>query len=405
MRGRAWRGVFGVTGLAVALAVGAAAQDPLPLTGELLVNQTTAGVQSGPAVGMAANGTHVVLWTSEGQDGDGQAIVFRKFPGDGTAPFNEAVLNQDTAGDQFNSAIDMNEAGGWVGAWDSTASGQGLRGRRTNAGGTVLANEFPLMETPAIGAQFVAVARSENDSFVAVWQASSESRFRRFDDTGAAVSGDGTVAPTLGQTFRPRVAARSDGGFVVAFEAVDDDQNGVYFQRFGTLGLPIGDPVHVAQSEAGDQRDADLAILPGNGFVIVWNDSLQGLRARRFRLTGVPLGDEIAVAPAVSVARPSVAVSSAGGFVVAYQPGEVRAREFDRLGRPVGPSFQVNLTTDGLQAAPTVGAGLDRFVVAWHSANFDGDGLAVVRRLYQLSSIFVDTFDSGTLGAWSSTVP
>ena len=93
---------------------------PIALTAELQVNQFTTGTQSSPSVGMRDDGVHVVVWVSAGQDGDGDGIVQRKFASDGSEPFNESVLNQNTAGAQLLPEIGMNALGDWIAVWDST---------------------------------------------------------------------------------------------------------------------------------------------------------------------------------------------------------------------------------------------------------------------------------------------
>lgn len=128
------------TALAAVLAASAAAFPqsavPLPVTGELQVNQAVAGNQEAPAAGMREDGVHVVVWQSAGQDASGSAIVVRHFPADGSQPANESVLNELTAGDQFAPAVSMNASGDWFAVWDTATAAQGLRGRATTGGGT-----------------------------------------------------------------------------------------------------------------------------------------------------------------------------------------------------------------------------------------------------------------------------
>ena len=100
-----------------------------------------------------------------------------------------------------------------------------------------------------------------------------------------------------------------------------------------------------------------------------------------------------------------MAVAPGGGLVVAAFDGEVRAREYDRLGRPVSVLFQVNTTTSGLQSRPAVGTGDDRFLVAWQAQDLDGSGFGIARRLYRLRSVFADDFETGDADGWSAVAP
>ena len=96
---------------------------PLPLTGELAVPETTAGSQDLPEVGMRDAGDYVVVWQSD-VAGGGRDIFHRRFAADGSAPFGELVVNQNTAGDQLAPAIEVNGSGDWIVIWASDAAGQ-----------------------------------------------------------------------------------------------------------------------------------------------------------------------------------------------------------------------------------------------------------------------------------------
>lgn len=112
----------------------------LAQTDEVLVNDTTAGEQTGPAVAADATETFVVTWTSAGQDGSGTAAyakpillpgsidaVTSKFLSSETMILGETSLtptefrvNNATSGDQLDLAIAMNRVTGeFVVTWTS----------------------------------------------------------------------------------------------------------------------------------------------------------------------------------------------------------------------------------------------------------------------------------------------
>jgi hypothetical protein len=400
-RGSIWIVVVGLAGIPA----GARAQSvPLPITGELQVNQAVTDDQDSPSVGMRDDGTHVVVWRSLGQDGDGTGIVSRKFPGDGSAPFNESVLNQATAGNQRTPSLGMNAAGDWLAVWVTTAAGQGLRGRTTSNGGTTLGAEFEVSQTTAPGVQIPSASRADDGSFVAAWEIVSSS-CRRFDAAGGALTGDFDPAPSLGNSFRPALASSPAGDFVVALEAGDSDDVGIFLQRFDAGGDPVGDVIPVAATDVGHQFAPDVGEAADGSLVVVWTDGSLGARARCFTAAGVARGGEIAVDAGFLNGGVRVAVAPGGSFVVTFPNTDILAREYDRTCRPVGPVFTVNTTSAGFQGAPAVAAGSDRFVVAWHTENLDGDGLGIARRLFRLRSIFADDFERGDRSAWSATQP
>lgn len=374
---------------------------PLPLTPELQVNQVTASAQESPDVAMRPDGTHVIVWTSDGQDGAGTGIVQRRFPGDGSAPFNESVLNQVTAGDQLGAQIGMNSSGDWLIVWESIA-GQGIRGRASSASGTSIGNEFQISEATSAGIERPTAGRADDGSFVAGWDAAG-AFFRLFENAATPLTGDTEIEPTLAGNAFPAVASFPAGGFVAAFTANDADVNGIYLQRFDAAGLPEEEAIPAAEAETNNQILPGISVADDGSFVVVWTDSALGFRMRCFTATGEPRSGEISLRT-TSVGGASVAVAPHGAIVAAFRHGEIEAFEFDRTCRPVGGPFIINTTTSGLQASPEVGVGNDRFVVAWHAANLDADGLAVARRLYRLRSIFADDFASEDFTAWSTAV-
>ncbi|MGE0639336.1 MAG: hypothetical protein AB7P46_03585 [Thermoanaerobaculia bacterium] len=380
-----------------AAAAAFAQSDPLPLTAELQVNQFATGGQEAPRVAMSPTGVHVVVWSSPGQDGDGVGVILRRFPADGSAPFNESVLNQSTTGDQGLSDIGMNANGNWIAVWRNFAGGASVRGRAASNGGTTLGSEFEISQTtqPVDGP---AAARTNDGGFVASWGANVGVRF--FDNSLQPVTGDISPAPALSGIFRPRVAALPLAGSVVAMAAADNDVNGVFAQRFDAAGDPVGDLIPVPENESHDQKFAVVDAAADGSFVIAWQDTPDGVRVRCFEADGTPRSAEIPVS-GVSVS-PEIAVSPGGAFVVTYSVTEVLAREFDRTCQPIGPEFLANTTTSGFQAGSAAAAGNDRFVIVWHSANLDGDGLGIARRIFRFRSIFSDNFESGDDGAWSN---
>jgi hypothetical protein len=68
---------------------------------EMAVNTYTLGVQRAPQVVADPQGGFLVLWNSEGQDGDGNGVYARRFTADGSWDGSEFRVSSTAKGDQF----------------------------------------------------------------------------------------------------------------------------------------------------------------------------------------------------------------------------------------------------------------------------------------------------------------
>ena len=91
------------------------------LSGDVLVNTTTALNQFDPSVSMDSDGHFVITWTSEGQDGDAAGVVLRAYNPDGTAASGEMLVNTYGTSDQHVSQVSLNDFGRFVVVWEGQA--------------------------------------------------------------------------------------------------------------------------------------------------------------------------------------------------------------------------------------------------------------------------------------------
>jgi hypothetical protein len=97
-----------------------------PATGEVAVNTTTAGRQSLAAVAYLEHGP-LVAWRSTDQDGDGAGIFARLLTADGAPASGEVRLNATIAGTQTAPSVAPLSATRFVAAWSSqNVDGDGL---------------------------------------------------------------------------------------------------------------------------------------------------------------------------------------------------------------------------------------------------------------------------------------
>jgi hypothetical protein len=135
-------------------------------------------------------------------------------------------------------------------------------------------------------------------------------------------------------------------------------------------------------------------------FVVAWQSFEQdgndyGIYARMYDSSGNPLGPEFQVNTYTNGLQeyPSVAMEANGNFVIAWQSfGQdgsdygIYARRYLYIGKPYAPEFQVNTYTTSFQGDPSVAMdAYGDFVVAWNSLGQDGDNSGVYAQRYDSS--------------------
>ncbi|MEZ5729495.1 MAG: DUF4347 domain-containing protein [Burkholderiaceae bacterium] len=141
---------------------------------EFRVNTTTANPQARPNVALADDGTFVIAWDSYLQDGANYGIYMRRFDAAGSPLTGELLVNTTTANDQSRNAIAMAPSGEFVVTWTDNAidaSGAAIVAQRFAADATPVGTEF-IVNTTTTNIQDrsdVAFSRSGTD-FAVVWQ-------------------------------------------------------------------------------------------------------------------------------------------------------------------------------------------------------------------------------------------
>ena len=276
-------------------------RDNLPLTDELLVNETTAGHQFNPSVAMDADGDFAIVWQSEGQDPDGSSGIYsRQYNANGTdyrdtetrQVVGEFRVNTDTVGEQFNPSIGMDNYGNYVIVW--ATSGQ-------------LYSYF-------------------NDIYAQVYDYAGRPSGEEFQVN--AVNIPGPIGIGMGGAsieLNPTVALGPNGTFVVVWGRMDSNNTSFPLNTnvFARMFAANGEPMFVAPDPAspdagstvefrvnvGDENFTSLADhaphLPAAGF----NDD---------RYTSMPFEDHMY--DQIHAARnPQIAMDDLGNFVIAWE--------------------------------------------------------------------------------------
>jgi len=388
-----------------------ASAGPISLGEEFIINTYYTGAQRRPAVASNADGSFVVVWESLGQDSDDYGVFGQRYAGDGAPAGTEFSVNTYVPLRQGAADVATTGDGSFVVVWESNGQdgfSYGVFGQRFDQTGALFGTEFQI-NTYFTGPQRApSLAELPGGGFVVVWNGYGAQDLgygifgQIFGGSGDPVGSEFHVnAFTTGGQYAPRIDSDDAGGFVVVWgsnDGRDGDGYGVFGQRFGSDGLPAGTEFLVNDYTTADQRIPDVAVAGGGAFTVVWQSygvdmSAEGIGGRRYDASGAALAGEFGVNTyAYDDQRyPRIAADSAGGFVVAWESEQydgdaqtILAQQFDDAGATTGPEFQVNTFIIGGQREPAIAASEAGapFVVAWESAYQDGSLYSIFGQRY-----------------------
>jgi len=196
-----------------------------------------------------------------------------------------------------------------------------------------------------------------------------------------------------GDQLVPAAAMAPGGDFVVTWQDNSDTSDGagnhdIFVRGFGAGGCQAFADLRVNPDGAGHQANPVVAMDAVGNFVVVWEDDADGngvfqIRARGFFADGSEL---FAVRTVNSVAAgqqfaPTIAMASAGEFVVAWQDdpasngdAQILMRGFNADGSERFADRSVHDDVVGVRVAPAIGLdSLANIVVVWQDDS-DGNG-------------------------------
>jgi len=249
---------------------------------EFPVNTYTTGLQGEPAVAMDDAGDFVVVWSSFGQDGSGYGVFAQRFAANGTKSGSEIPVNSYTTFDQHEPTVAMDEAGNFTVVWSSSGQdgdGEGVFGQRFDAAGAKQGVEFPVNTHTASDERFPAIASDRHGNFVVAWAdhnydvSSYGVVLRHFHADGESSGTESLVNEFTeeSQSF-PAIAMGPAGDFIITWASYEQDGSswGTYGQSYDRLGGRIGDNFRINTTTVGAQ-DGGRVAHDGTGFVAVWN--------------------------------------------------------------------------------------------------------------------------------------
>lgn len=280
---------------------------------DIPINVTTVEDQTEPTVAIAPNGDFVVVWTGEDFDGEDKGIAARRFSSTGNPQSGEIQVNTFTDFEQEEPAIAMAADGSFIVTWRSDGldgSGGSIAAQRFNSSGRSIGNEFVVNTTTAFAQSSPAIAMTPAGEFVIVWESdrqdtstSSGIFAQRYAANGRALGQEFQVNTLAdGEQENPAIAIDDDGNFVVVWESdgLDPGNTEIIAQRFDSDGDTIGNEFVVNTTLENDQTSPDISIDGDGNFLITWTNEGDGVAeddifARQFRVDGRPLTSEFRV--------------------------------------------------------------------------------------------------------------
>lgn len=363
-------------------------------TNEAVGNFAIEGAQRTPAVASNAIGRHVVVWRDDqGQDGF-YNIHARVFGADGVQAVPQLRANPIAAGQQQKPDVGMAADGSFVVVWQDDSNNNGfynIRGAGYDALGQLQWSRT-LNDVTAGQQRRPAISVAPNGDFVVVWEDDrNNNAFYNIRGKGFFADGsDGWSERRIndgasGQQLKPDVILRPDGTAVVVWE--DDQDNNTVYNIWGkgltNIGGELWPDQRINTDTPGQQRRPEIAAAPNGEAIVVWEDNRNG--AGNKDIYGVliddvgdPIWGDLILNDATSGTqrRPAVDSRSDGRFVVTWEDDQgndgyynVAARTFSLGG--VGESQRrVNVGARGQQGQLGVSyADTGHTVVVWRDDN------------------------------------
>jgi hypothetical protein len=389
---------------------------------EFQVNTHTAGDQKNVDIAVDSLGSLVVVWTSYLQDGSSNGVFAQRFDPNFSPAGEESPVNTTTVGNQTEAAVAMDAEGNFVIAWHGPGlpeqDREDIFARRFDPNGGALGDEFGVNSFTVDSQLYPSVAMNNDGTFAVVWEsvnfgAEGERAIcgQLYDSNGVTLGPEFVVNAEPSVCRYPDLAADANGNFGVVW--LDDaGSNSIMVRLFDPNGLPMAETFQVNTLGFGSVTRPSIAMDSAGYFVVTWDGdpnlaALDDIHARVYEPNGAPLGDQFLVNATIEGPQgyPQVAMSERAEFVIVWESRvdpnvnerDIFARRFNNFGEPLGDESQVNTYTEGDQRYPVVALAEDgRFVTAWQSYAQDGSSYGIFAETGQMIDS-ADLSDDGSV--------
>ncbi|SFI18346.1 cadherin repeat domain-containing protein [Planctomicrobium piriforme] len=387
---------------------------------EFRINTFTTDSQSQPSVDMNAAGDFIVAWNSDGQDGDLSGVYGQLYSAAGAAQGSEFLVNSSTLGSQSAPAVAITSTGRFVVAW--TTDGDESNDSNINAQwfapvpdvlavtayGANVAEQGVLI-SPVSSLTVAFASKMMTTGAGSITDPANWSLLKNGLDADSLIAGiavkyvgtskryEATLTFTTPLVPSDYTLILRDTAKDITGKAIDGDENGVAggdFVRNFHIRTPraVGPEFQVSLPSASDQTNSDVAYDAAGNYVITWRTgAFPGddgeIVAQRFDAAGMPLGAQIRVNSYVTDKQdyPQIAMEANGDFAIVWLrflgSPIIEGQRFTAAGARIGSAFEV--TNAGSFSFSVAMDEVGDFVVAWGSVDgVDGSGNGIVAQRY-----------------------
>ncbi|MES2678088.1 MAG: tandem-95 repeat protein, partial [Pseudomonadota bacterium] len=278
-------------------------QSGVAVGNEFAVNSYTSASQYGSAISATNDGGFIVAWASDKQDDSYEAVYFQRYDLDGNKDGGETQVNTYTFRAQLNPAITTLQDGSFIIVWQSDiedGSGYGVYLQHYSSEGIKIGDETQVNIFTNSDQSNPTIASLADGGFIIAWDSGNldDVYFQRYSANGTKI-GDETRANTnaaYGQ-FKPQIAGLKNGEWVISWTsyAQDDSGWGIYSQHYDQFGNKIGGETLVNSFTVKSQYNSTITALNDGGWVIAWESdgqdgSAEGIYQQRFAADGSKVG-------------------------------------------------------------------------------------------------------------------
>lgn len=248
-----------------------------------LVNQTVAGIQSNAAVAMLPESGFVVVWQGRGA-GDREGVFARWYDGSGNPVTGEVLINQTTGGTQENPAVAVASDGSASFVWQGVGVGDfdGIFYRRFDSNGQPLTGEILVNTTTAQEQAQPAIAINGSDVALVTWSSRHQDGSdwgvyaQRFSANGSKVGVEFLVNSSTDASQTGATVVASGDAFTVAWQSRNQDGDGwgIFAQQIDPSDGLVGQELQVNSINTGNQLEVALAQIDGGQLVATWTNGI-----------------------------------------------------------------------------------------------------------------------------------